>query len=144
MRIADGLILALAIAFALLIYFGAANENKVCFFVGEYSFILVEFIFAVTWGSTLHKLYKNTEDSKRLLPKKKIFKLHGVLLAITTAFSVINGFTVWKELSTRGRENQNAFYFWFGLSNITFVLTSWFESATFLIVISLMLPVSEE
>ena len=50
--------------------------------IGNYGWIALVTLFTLTWGWTLHKLYRDTKRSEKLMPKKGIFILHGSLLVL--------------------------------------------------------------
>ena len=79
-KIANVLCPCLILAFSVCIYFGMKNENGLFYNIGWYGWLALVTIFTLTWGWTLHKLYRDTKRSKKLLPDKRIFILHGSLL----------------------------------------------------------------
>jgi len=57
----------------------------------------------ITWGWTLHKLYRNTVHSEKLLPDKRLFILHGSLLAFWLLMQALNVYAVYKVVTTTGK-----------------------------------------
>ena len=81
MVVANILCPLLILAFSVCIYFGFYKDNPF-YFIGYYGWLAMIAIFTLTWGWTLFKLYRDTVHSKKLLPNKKIFILHGSLLVL--------------------------------------------------------------
>lgn len=69
-----------------------------------------------------------------------MFRLHRSLLIAYITMLSVNYFTAWMELTATG----NAYYLWFALSNLTDMLAFLCESAIYYLVVSLMLPFTEE
>jgi hypothetical protein len=44
----------------------------------------------IAWTWTLVRLYKDIKHAEKLLPNKRLFKIHGILLAIYMVLSVLN------------------------------------------------------
>ena len=94
------------------------------------------------WGWTLNKLQRDTKESKKLLPNQRLFLLHRNLLVAFTVLVGVNYFVAW--LASNTNTTSNAFYVWAGLSYLTMMLADLVESAIFYLVVSLMLPITED
>ena len=81
MVVANVLCPLLILAFSVCAYFGYDTAN-LFYYIGNYGWLAMIAIFTLTWGWTLFKLYRDVVHSKKLLPNKKIFILHGSLLVL--------------------------------------------------------------
>ena len=91
MLVANILCPLLILAFSVCIYFGYWTGNKF-YYIGNYGWLSMIAIFTLTWGWTLFKLYRDTVHSKKLLPNKKIFILHGSLLVLFVLLEVLENY----------------------------------------------------
>jgi len=91
MKWANFLCPLLVLGFSVCQYIALKNETKVVFYdVGFYGWLIMVTVFTITWGWTLHKLYRDTKLSEKLLPDKRIFVLHGSLLVLFLLVLAIN------------------------------------------------------
>ena len=58
--------------------------------LGNYTELALLTLFAGLWGWTLASLYRNVKNSRKLLPDKRVFKLHGGLLVFYLLFMTAN------------------------------------------------------
>ena len=104
---------------------------------GEYGILALLTIFTLTWGWTLHKLYRDTKRSDKLLPKKGIFILHGSLLVLFLLLQALNIYAWPRAVQSA---TQKAYDDWFGIADLSNFFYNLFEAMTFGLVLFLMLP----
>lgn len=85
MTIANVVVLLLIVAISIMLDLGARSLLKggkqLFFVIGNYSSLAFQTICTLVWGWTLFSLYRDVNTSDKLLPNKKLFILHGSLLA---------------------------------------------------------------
>lgn len=74
------LIAAFSIVYFIAIYRGA--EFGFLWFVPNYGQLIMLWVFMVTWAWTLILLYRNVKHQEKVLPNKKVFILHGIVLSV--------------------------------------------------------------
>jgi len=72
------LILAIAVCF----YVANKTGNLLLNYIANICWLVLPSFFTIMWAWPLYKLYRDTRNSKKLLPNKKIFILHGSLLVL--------------------------------------------------------------
>ena len=65
------------------------NTDNAIYYAGSYFLYGMQIAFLLIWAWTLIKLYKEIKHSKRLLPDKRVFILHGILLGFVMALSIL-------------------------------------------------------
>ena len=137
MLVANILCPLLILAFSVCIYFGFYKDNPF-YFIGYYGWLAMISIFTLTWGWTLFKLYRDTVHSKKLLPNKKIFILHGSLLVLFVLLEVLEFYAyprVIRASTPKGVDD------WWGIYDCSVFLVNFVEALMFLVVLMLMLIV---
>ena len=129
-KIANVLFPLLVLACSVCIYFGYKLENAWFYNIGSYGWLSLVTSFTLTWGWMLYKLYRDTVHSKKLLPNKRIFILHGSLLAFFLLMSAIAIFANWKFFNSIG----NAQEYWGGTTDLAILLANLSEAVTFALV----------
>jgi len=71
-------------------YFGDTYQFLRLLAVSDYSSVTFQFLCMIAWTWTLVRLYKDIKHAEKLLPNKRLFKIHGILLAIYMVLSVLN------------------------------------------------------
>ena len=71
-------------------YFGDTYRNLRLLTVSDYSSVTFQFLCMIAWTWTLIRLYNDIKHVEKLLPNKRLFKIHGILLAVYMALSVLN------------------------------------------------------
>ena len=140
MKVANCSAVVLILTLAIFVYIGSSQDMNTFYFIGQYGSLLELLVYTAVWGWTLHKLQKDTKESKKLMPNQKLFALHRTLLIGYIIFRAVNYGVVWVILNT---EPGFTYYIAFGLANITFIVSNLFESTIFYLVVSLMLPITE-
>lgn len=74
------LITALTVMYFLYTDESGRNTHQLMLNITNDSVLTLLFCFLLAWGLTLIKLYRNVKSSDKLLPKKKVFIFHGILL----------------------------------------------------------------
>ena len=93
------------------------------------------------WAWTLFRLYRDVKHSRKLLPDKNIFILHGSLL---TAFLVIYLVqTVTLQIGEKKPSGSNSQLVLYGIVDLLGLISNCVEMATFYLVVFLMLRVTE-
>jgi len=69
---------------------GQINPDGWLYIIGAYGWLALVFAFTAVWGWMLYKLYRDTLHSRKLLPDKRIFILHGVLLVLFLALTLVS------------------------------------------------------
>lgn len=92
----------------------------------------------IAWVVTLIKLYRDVKQSEKVLPNKRVFILHGVVLsAFVLAYALRSiVFTVADSLYTETYEP----YTLFGIGDLLILTENTTEIVTFFMVIFLILP----
>lgn len=96
MRLSHIPVVLLIVALSVLVYFGwqdikqqTASVNY-CYIIGSYGLLSMIVVLTILWGRSLIKLYRDTQASEKLLPKKSIFKVHGTLLVLYLVFQSLD------------------------------------------------------
>jgi len=139
MKIANVICPLLVIGFTVCICVSYVIDSDVLYFVGEYGQLGMLVIFSVVWGWTLYKLYRDTVHSKKLLPHKNIFILHGSLLAFCLLMYAINTFASFKALHSTGSVKE----YWDGIYELCSFVANLAEAVTFVLVVFLMIPIGK-
>ena len=94
------------------------------------------------WGWSLIKLYKDIKDSRKLLPRVGVFKLHGYLLGTWLILYIVSILLL--QIGSHLNLTTNQKDIVFGICWILFPFFDFTELTTFFLVVSLMLPVTEK
>lgn len=133
-------ILILIVVISASVYFGARIGSPILFSLANILTIVFQFGCLLAWTLTLIRLYKDIKHSEKLLPNKRIFILHGSLLAsylfLYVLYQVIYSVYIHSE-------NLVTILYLRGINDILISLTNFLEIMTFLLVIKLMLPVTQ-
>ena len=93
------------------------------------------------WAWALFRLYRDVKHSRKLLPDKNIFILHGSLL---TAFLVIYLVqTVIQQVAEKKPSGSNSQLVLYGIFDLLGLIADCIEMATFYLVVFLMLRVTK-
>ncbi len=93
----------------------------------------------LAWAWTLIRLYKEIENSEKLLPNKGVFTLHGSLLAVYLLLYALTDVLIgWANRT----EDTNTFNILFGLNDLVLDLLFLLELVTFFLVVKMMLPIT--
>ena len=110
------------------------------YFVANYLSLAFQVFCALAWGWTLYALYRGVKSSKKLLPNKNLFILHGSLLALYFVVEATEIFT-WHVASHTSNDQKRTVYW--GWSSFLSDLVNFLEMCTFFLVVYIMLPISE-
>lgn len=91
MMAANVAVLALVLVLTAAGFFAEPTPGNKWIIAIDYTQLGLFWAFMIAWAWTLVKLYRDIKHSKKLLPNKRVFKLHGFLLF---AFAVIDIFVV--------------------------------------------------
>lgn len=118
-------------------YVGASKDSQsLYYYLSQYGFNLIIIMSVLVWGWTIIKLYRNVTNAGRLLPNKKVFILHGFLMALFLLLQIAS--IVIGEVG--GKASGNRMYLLFGIFNIVETLTFIVEYVSFFVVVYMMLP----
>jgi len=114
---------------------------------------MLQIVFMLTWGNSLLELYKQIKQSDRILPNKRVFILHGLLLILYLTLDVLimiasnvvkaNECSYYCSLYCISTCKTSSQYDWLTFLDYATVLTTLFEVSTFFLAVSLMLPVTK-
>jgi len=129
----------LVIALSVCFYLGWRLANGTLYSIGSYGWLALVTLFTFAWAWTLYKLYRDTVHSAKLLPDKRIFKLHASLLVCFILMTALNNYAYWTATITSNKTSDD----WGGVSSLALFLGNLFEALTFVLVVLLMLPMGE-
>lgn len=81
MKLANIFVIALITICSACIEIGYKREGLIYFF-GQYSTLVMQWIFLLTWGICLILLYRTVKAKDKILPNSKIFGFHGTVLVL--------------------------------------------------------------
>ena len=82
MKCANVTMTLLILAIAVCYYVGIKKADHLPLEIATANWLLFPSFLTVLWAWPLYKLYRDTRNSKNLLPNKKIFILHGSLIVL--------------------------------------------------------------
>ena len=94
----------------------------------------------LAWAWTLVRLYKDVRQSKKLLPNKGIFKLHGWLLAAYLLIFLVVQVVL---IAITHVKEDGTYLVLVGSIYILLCVGNLLEMATFFLVVKLMLPITK-
>jgi len=95
----------------------------------------------ITWAFTLIRLYMDITNSAKLLPKKRLFIIHGSMLSAYLILCALAQVLANIRIRTNNLNKKNIVS---GIIDIQFDLESLLEVATFYLVVKMMLPLTKE
>ena len=143
MIIANVVSVILILIFAVMIQVGGNKQEKErgpFYWVGQYGQIGLMCLFSVIWIVFLFTLFTRVKNSEKLIPNKRLFIMHGVLIF---AFLVIylSSVVLSQQANKRSKEGQS----YLRLKGWAFLISdvaNLIEAVTFFLVVLLMLPVT--
>lgn len=94
----------------------------------------------LVWGGTLLKLYRDIDHSRKLLPNKRVFILHGSILSVyVLLFSTSQILQAWLHHTP---ENNTKLIF-SGICDLLICPENALELLTYFLVVKLMLPTTQ-
>lgn len=139
--IANVAVMTVIIALGVLWYF-VDDSSGFSYFFAVYSMQVLLWLFLGAWVVTLVKLYRDLKHSKKLLPNKRIFIVHGSLL--TTFLVLFLLAMILTQLYLKTTVGSPKYLTLRGIVDLDFLVYNSIEVATFFLVVSLMLPVSKQ
>ena len=120
-------------------YFGDTYQYLRLLTVSDYSSVTFQFLCMIAWTWTLIRLYRNIEHSEKLLPKKRLFILHGSLLTGYLLLFALDQILVCVALNL---ENKDTYLFLIGIVDILLATYTLLEMMSFFLVAKLMLSIT--
>lgn len=117
-------------------------KKKTMLLLETYLFETLLWVFLAVWSCALFKLYRDVNSSKRLLPDKKIFIFHGVLLTAFLILYLVD--TIVLQIAYSKPKDSNAQLTLFGVNDLLIMTQQTIEMITFYLVVFLMMPLTKK
>jgi hypothetical protein len=111
-------------------------------FSSDILFIILQLGYLLVWVWALWRLYRNVQQAKDLLPNKRIFFIHGSLLVLYILG--VMGDTILSQMPNWLGCGEACFYKWRAMGQISIVVGNYAESASFLLVIYVLSPITRK
>lgn len=98
MLIANVVVIFLIAAITVYIFLSGDNRSNKLFSVVLYTTEALLIFMLIAWACALYRLYRDVKHSRKLLPNKKIFRLHAGLLS--ASLFLLLALTIVKQLAT--------------------------------------------
>jgi hypothetical protein len=134
LRIANIILVVFVLSLAAWFIWSINSPGPIAFFVGNIVELVVETGFLVLWGYSLVKLSRQLTYREKLIPNWRKFEWHAVLLLEYLVF-----FTIGTSCMIFGRST----YYFQGWVNLMTAIASIFQTACFILVNYVMLPISQ-
>ena len=131
---------SLIVALSVCYYLALVRESNLLKQIALTSSLVFQMACVLAWGCTLIKIYREVKQTKKLLPNKRVFTLHGCLLILYLVFYSAERILTHCALHTH---DLTKFYIFAGVVNIMICLRDLTEMATFFLVVKMMLPFTE-
>ena len=133
-------VINIAICVALLL-FQVLSENYKAINISWDIAISLILVYLVTWVYSLCALFAKFKASNRLLPNKKMFIIHGVLLAFYSLFNVIGQLSLYVP-RFRNQCGENCYYICYGIDNMASACANITEQIMFVFVVYSYIPLT--
>lgn len=111
-------------------------------FASDILFIVFQVAYLVIWALALYSLYRDIQQAKTILPNRRIFLLHASLLVLYLLG--VAGDTILSYMPKWLGCGESCFYKYRSMGQISIVIGNYAESATFLLVVYVMAPVTKK
>ena len=138
MKAANVVIPLLILACEVCVYTAYFDDSIALYDFGAWGWLTLMAIFTCTWGWTLYKLYRDTRHSKKLLPDKRIFIFHGLLLVFFILCYALSIYSYPRAINSTTDKASND---WWGMQDLSIFLVNLVEVLIFFLVLRLMLPI---
>ena len=105
-----------------------------------YGYTLVMMVSGLVWGVALLKLLRHLKHHDKLMPNKKLFIMHGVVLAVSIAFLLI---AVILDMTANNLKADAQQCLW-GVTSIFFALSVLFTALSFWLVLYITIPITRQ
>ena len=94
---------------------------------------VLQMVYLVTWSFALYSLFTRFKASERLLPRKRVFIIHAVLLTVYLFCQIIE--IVMQKILDSGNCNENCLNIYASINNIAEIIGNGCEVITFAYVV---------